>query len=156
MIIGITICFSKKATAQDIPLDLIGSGGGYFHHTTIGDLHWSVGEIMTETYSNGDVLTQGFHQLYYNLVPVWEVPDLQFELSIYPNPTTDWINLKRDNSNPMNASLFNVLGQKMMDIELSEMNQEIDLGAFAEGMYLLSIYDKNRILKTYRIQKVSL
>lgn len=57
LIVGTIIC-----TAQSIERDVIASSGDYFEGDNIS-LSWTLGEISTETYSNGsNILTQGFQQ----------------------------------------------------------------------------------------------
>lgn len=52
--------------------------------------HWTVGEIAVEHDENSVVLSQGFHQTYNDLLSTatWELPQVELDLSVYPNPTT--------------------------------------------------------------------
>ena len=81
------------ANAQTASPELVSSSGDSFNNTSY-QLDWSIGECITQTQSADDyVITQGFHQ---NSYVVTSVEDLRADIymSVYPNPTTDFISLK--------------------------------------------------------------
>ena len=54
---------------------------------------FTLGEIAIETISSEDfMLTQGFHQPSLGIISITENPHSR--ISIYPNPTTDFLNLE--------------------------------------------------------------
>ncbi len=55
------VLLSFMSFGQSLSMEVIGSSGSYFEATN-GNLHWTVGEIMTERFENDQILTQGFHQ----------------------------------------------------------------------------------------------
>ncbi len=65
-------------------------------------------------------------------------------ISIYPNPTTDKVNIKfnRDNAEDQTVIIFNVLGEKVYEnsnIESDLLN--IDVTGFESGNYYLRVFD---------------
>ncbi|MCD4746833.1 MAG: hypothetical protein K8R58_11100 [Bacteroidales bacterium] len=60
LLLGLAISFA--VTAQSVSPEVVASAGDYFEGTN-ASLSWTLGEIATETYSNGsNILTQGFQQ----------------------------------------------------------------------------------------------
>ena len=61
--ISITLAFVfQNANAQSFARDVIGSAGTFVTSAS-GSMAWTIGEVMTETYSSsGNFFTQGFHQ----------------------------------------------------------------------------------------------
>ncbi len=149
------IGLSYSLSAQSIERTVIGSAGNYQTNAAVGNLHWTVGEISVETYQNTTVLSQGFHQLYYDLLvtPVSEIPGLEFDVQVYPNPTTGWLNLETDLSGPLDLSVTNLLGQKLLQQHISGPTKSIDLAQFSAGIYLLSVSQNGQHLGTFKIQK---
>jgi hypothetical protein len=69
---------------------------------------------------------------------------------IYPNPVTNLLNISGDKI-PARIKLCNTLGQTVA--EFSNTNQ-IHVGAFANGIYVLQLYDKKgELLKTEKLIK---
>ena len=58
--------------------------------------------------------------------------------SFYPNPTNDILNLKA-NSNIESVSLFNVLGQKVMTVNVDATTSNISIGSLAKGNYIMQV-----------------
>lgn len=63
--------------------------------------------------------------------------DLSEMVSVYPNPTSDFVQLKLPSNIEVNSvQLFDLLGKKI-DVTLN--NNQIDLSSFAEGVYMINI-----------------
>jgi hypothetical protein len=76
---------------------------------------------------------------------------LSKEIKIYPNPTNDMFNI----SEIENATIIisDLLGRKMLQISNSDKNiQTIDFSDFGNGVYIISIYKKGKVLG-YIIEK---
>ena len=80
---------------QDLDHFVIGSDGGHAGNNQFS-LSYTIGEVVTEfgrdTANNAD-LTQGFQQSYLSIVSV-EDYDLDIDISIYPNPAIDQLNVR--------------------------------------------------------------
>lgn len=67
----------------------------------------------------------------------------QNEISIFPNPTTDIINVKSGNLNgKVLYNIYNMSGQKLMQSELS--NNKINVSILPAGVYVLTIINENK------------
>ena len=65
------------------------------------------------------------------------------ELSVYPNPTSDFINIKGASSSLLNVNveLYDITGKKLYqnNFELSNNLEQINVSSFQNGIYLLNI-----------------
>ncbi len=63
-------------------------------------------------------------------------------ISIYPNPSKDFINVSISNSEIKNIEIFNILGKKITSYPLQNVSQtEVDVTELPSGVYLLSLID---------------
>jgi len=76
----------------------------------------------------------------FEFTPTASIDDFysQNSLKIYPNPTTDFINIENFNSiNIDNFEIYNLLGEKVMDEKLSD--KAINVSRLAKGIYILKV-----------------
>lgn len=73
------------------------------------------------------------------------------DLSIFPNPTTEYISVKDNNDVVGHIAVFNLVGKKVKDFEFVKGDQ-YSVSDLPKGMYLVQIQDRNR--KTLMTQKV--
>lgn len=57
-------------------------------------------------------------------------------VSMYPNPASDVLNISAANT-IKNASIFNVLGKKVMSLDINKNSESIDVSSLASGIYLI-------------------
>ncbi|MEX0998195.1 MAG: T9SS type A sorting domain-containing protein [Flavobacteriaceae bacterium] len=76
-------------------------------------------------------------------IDILNAPDFQFigNISIYPNPASDFIYVMNNNSSQLNFELYSVTGQQIKAAGLPLTNNSIDVTGFAEGVYFLKLYD---------------
>ncbi|MGB0918495.1 MAG: T9SS type A sorting domain-containing protein [Flavobacteriales bacterium] len=148
-----------SANGQSISSDVIASAGEHFDNGTT-QLSWTLGEVMTETYSTGsNVLTQGFHQTHLTVTGITEQNELSLDVNIYPNPTAEWLNVALDGKHSdITASLYDVQGKLIM-METFVANQtsgRLNLGSLAMGQYVLRLVDKQGNLEnSYQVIRSS-
>ena len=85
------------------------------------------------------------HTRSFNLNTVVSVKDLlaaELGFKLYPNPANNLITIELNVKNEK-AIITNVLGQKVMDVNLENTKNTIDVSKFEKGMYILSIENKN-------------
>lgn len=70
------------------------------------------------------------------------------KLDIYPNPTTDILNIKLNSSNLLNCKLtiFNMLGQIIDSFEISTQDSKINVTYYPKGLYCCVITNKGKYL----------
>lgn len=142
--------------AQSLSPELISSSGDSFSNATY-QLDWSVGEVLTTTHVSGNIIiTQGFHQNNYVITTV-ESFETQIDMIIYPNPTTNFINLQIENElyEKMQYQLTDITGKILQIRQIVNMTEQIDFSIYSNGIYLLSVFQNNQIIKSFKIQKIN-
>lgn len=130
---------------------------GGFQQTTTGSISSTMGETSTETYSNASgSITQGFQQCFIQIIPGASIETLNYDLVVYPNPTSDAITIKTNNGliDELSVSIYDSDGRAMDLIFLNSPVSRIDLTNFRAGTYILQLKDRNqRTLRTFTIIK---
>ncbi len=155
---SIVLFILVRSFAQIASPELIGSAGNTYLNGNFS-LNWSIGEPVIDTYAeSGIILTQGFHQ---NCYVITAIEDLRsdIEISVYPNPTTDYINLQLisgfeiRNGDVLQYLITDFGGKILEEGKLFTSIQSLNFSNFASGTFFLKILFKNRIIKTFKIIK---
>ncbi len=149
--------FIIKGFSQDLNPEVIATSGEYFSGAN-GSLSWTIGEPVIETFAGVNAkLTQGFQQNTYLVVAIEDMQDDNFQISVYPNPANDLINIHLNVKSDVIIELFDIQGKKLF-IEKVEANttlKQLNLNNFAIGSYILRITGTNgNLLKSYKIEKM--
>jgi len=154
--------------SQSISPEVYPSSGNYYTGTN-ATLSWTLGESVIETFSGTNaILTQGFQQSLYTITSIEETPDNNYQISVYPNPATDLINI---NVYPVKSPLFNgvqsveksslkvelidLQGKRLYYQNINSNNNTVDLKQFPGSIYFLKVYtNDNKLLKSYKITKL--
>lgn len=120
----------------------------------INTIDYTIGELVIETVSDGtNDLTQGFHQTLLTITNVEDL-DVNFSVSIFPNPASDRVNLTIENYQGLTFRLFDVSGKLLSQAVLTEARTSINVEEYPKGMYLLTLtQQKDKKIKTYQIIK---
>ncbi|MBL7827894.1 MAG: T9SS type A sorting domain-containing protein [Saprospiraceae bacterium] len=143
------LSFPFLAFSQSYALlnQVVASGGGSGAQGNY-DIVWTIGEPVITTVSNQQhMLTQGFHQP--NLlasVSTWDLNLTAFNFEVYPNPTTDFLNLtyKLQPENKLSFQVFNAAGRAYGPIEslTSVGTHTLDCINWPAGVYYLMVFDQ--------------
>lgn len=75
------------------------------------------------------------------------------DLSVFPNPTTDFISVKDNNDAVGFIAVFNLVGKKVKEFEFVK-GEQYNVADLVKGMYLVQIMDRSkRALVTHKIEK---
>jgi hypothetical protein len=154
-----------KKTITSIAFLLLGLGGLYAQESpttaggeatgTGGTASYSVGQVVytTATGTNGSV-AQGVQQPYEisSTVGIKETA-ITLELSVYPNPTTDYLTLKVEDNTELNYQLYDLQGKVIENKKVTANSTTIKMEALPKAIYFLNITKNNRIVKTFKIIK---
>lgn len=141
--------------AQNMPRTVIGSAGTTFTQAQFGDLHFTVGEVASSRLENGLVLTEGFHQTYFELlVSVYEPSDLKVSVTVYPNPTAEYLNLDFTEAIKGYATLTAADGKQVLTQQIQSITTSLNLSALPVGIYFLQVRDEAGRQNTYQVAKV--
>lgn len=78
--------------------------------------------------------------------PILGLPEHNFDISIYPNPTQNIVYV--NTATNVSYTMYSTIGQELLKGELTENNKQIDLSSFSEGIYYLRINNETiKLLK---------
>ncbi len=151
----LSLSFFAGLAAQEMNRSVVGSAGTYFSDVNTGNLHWTLGEISVAYHENGSVLSEGFHQTYFDLVvtALWEAPELGLNLDVYPNPTVSQLTLEGDWQVGDQVQVLDLQGRLLLRKPLNPERETFRMDAYQAGVYFLSILRAGRTLKTFRVVK---
>ncbi|NJK83758.1 MAG: T9SS type A sorting domain-containing protein [Saprospiraceae bacterium] len=79
------------------------------------------------------------------------------DLRLFPNPTTDWINLtfERNSYEPITIALIDMLGKKQQQWQATaqQVSLQLNMSHLPAGAYWLTIMENNKVA-TYKIMKL--
>lgn len=141
------LLFSGSAKAQE--QFVVGSAGVYSELST-GSFAWTIGEmvIVTASIPSND-LTQGFHQYPINVIGIEENKLNPLEISVYPNPADDIINIETDKL--ANMSIYDMQGKLIDNMDLSSTTTQVDVSYLSRGTYLLMFQANGALAKQMKI-----
>lgn len=123
-----------------------------------GTVAYSLGQLVytTHTGTNGSV-AQGVQQAFEISVVAGlkEVQAINLTVSAYPNPTTDFLNLKVENYNNQNLSyqLLDMSG-KLLETKKIEVDlTRIGMSNLAHATYFVKVIQNNNEIKTFKVIK---
>jgi hypothetical protein len=122
------------------------SGGQYFFST--GSFTWTVGEVSINTIENPDNhITQGFNQSKIEFLGIEEFTE-KLLINVFPNPTTDFININA--SKKTTLTIYDVNQKQIKQLSLNKQDQ-VDLTDLSSGTYVLMFSKNNKKLKSVKI-----
>ena len=145
---------------QYIAPEVIASSGNY-HEGTSASIAWSLGELAIETLTdNTTTLTQGFQQPYYSITSIKEIELDKINLSVFPNPTHDFINIQVNipEGTQMIVEISDATGRILKNSKIINNSGiiEFDLQSLSSGIYILKVSSKDMSYShTFLIQKIS-
>jgi len=122
-----------------------------------GIISYSLGQI-TYKLSKGESgsLSQGIQQTY-KIVTInsAESKIINYSVEVYPNPTTNTLNLNTDikDLEHLSYQLFNLKGELLETGSIKMPNNLIDISERISGAYILKLTKKHEILKVFRVIK---
>jgi hypothetical protein len=150
-----TNCFSQQLSHQV----LVPAAG----LATAGVLNYSqtIGETAVEIFSNaGFVLTQGFQQP--GIKYTTDIPPEGTGVDVYPNPATDFINVKLygDEARKFRIEVINITGMVVNSMAIDFMDkyyyiQQIDVTSLKYGFYFVRVTsDDGTIKRVFKVEKM--
>lgn len=126
--------------------------------TQDGSVSYSIGQTLY-TYSessSGNSLSIGVQQAYEIIDVSINNSEIDLNIAIYPNPTSDLITLSLKHSEIENLSyqLFDISGKLIYENSIISEYTNIQIQNLAQATYLLQVIDVNKNkLKTFKILK---
>ncbi len=139
---------------QAMELQVVGSAGTVLAGSSGTTLHFTVGEMMVAEAQNNNILPQGFHQIVvWQIVPSDEPADISFQVKVYPNPTSGYLQVETEM--PLQVSMYDLNGRMVLPVSDITSMESFDLTGFASGMYFLRVMEKeNSVVKSFKVQVI--
>jgi hypothetical protein len=133
------------------------NGSGGEATGTGGTASYSVGQVVytTATGTNGSV-AQGVQQPYEISVTTGiNETTINLEMSVYPNPTTNYLQLKVESEKleNLNFQLIDLQGKVIENKKVSATTSTIKMETLPKAIYFLNVTDNNQVVKTFKIIK---
>lgn len=132
------------------------SSAGNNHQAGDIAISWTLGEVAIASFFSDDlILTQGMHQPVLIVTSVEDCIACSYKFVLYPNPAAEYVMLEFDNTGvaAFNYRLFNASGSILDFGSIDQSGQRIKLSDYKNGYYILSIYEENKLVKTFNIIK---
>ena len=122
-----------------------------------GTVSYSVGQVVytTNTGTNGSV-AQGVQQPFeISVVTGIEQTAINLVISAYPNPTTDFLQLKVESEKLKDLSfqLYNMQGKLLQNKKIEGNETSIVMSSLVPATYFVKVVQGNKEVKTFKIIK---
>ena len=121
-----------------------------------GSVAYSVGQIVytTSTGTTGSV-AQGVEQAYEIYSVGIKETSLNISLSVFPNPTSDFLTLKVEdyNDETLSFDLLDEQGKLILSEQITNQETQVAMSTLARGSYFINIVQTNKKIQTFKIIK---
>ena len=121
-----------------------------------GTVAFSVGQIVytTSTGTTGSV-AQGVEQAYEIYSVGIKETALNISLSVFPNPTSDFLTLKVQdyNNEALSYNLLDEQGKLVLNEQITTQDTQIAMSTLARGIYFINVLQANKKIQTFKIIK---
>ena len=121
-----------------------------------GSVAYSVGQIVytTSTGTTGSV-AQGVEQAYEIYSVGIKETALNISLSVFPNPTSDFLTLKVEdyNNETLSYNLIDEQGKLILSEQITNQETQVAMSTLARGSYFINIVQTNKQIQTFKIIK---
>ena len=133
------MCFFSLFSAATVYAQEVVSTQGESYSNSSASIDFTIGEVIINTGTDGSHdLTQGFHQTNWNFLGVEDfAPD--YEASIFPNPTSDVLNIKTSSFENVTYTLYDAQGKLVLQNILAAEVTPIQVSHLAPGSYSLQL-----------------
>ena len=150
----IAFCLFGYGTIIQAQYSLSAAGGDAGAAYTVS---YTVGQILYATYGATGTINQGVQGPYEISVVTGntETSEIILEASVYPNPTTGFLNLKIEGykTDDLSFRLIDMNGNLFQADKVEGNETLIQMGNIKSGTYLLKISENNKEVKTFKIIK---
>lgn len=159
-LLGAAMLMGTISYAQSIAPQSVNSGGSKMSQAN-GSLSFTVGElvVLSQTDSDGNTLGGGFTAgATLTTVSIQETDATVLDVKVYPNPTTELVNIQinRSTLDQVVVTIADLQGKEVYSGKYTGISNviEINTASYATGTYVLSLKNlTNQVLGTYKIIK---
>ena len=152
LLIATLLLVAFQTQAQEAVATAGGDASG-----TNGNVSYTVGQVVytTNTGTTGSV-AQGVQQPFeIQTVLGADNFNINLQLAVYPNPTTNWLQLEVRNTDFSNLSyqLFDLNGRMILNEKITAETSSIQMERLPAAIFLLKVVSNNKEVKTFKIIK---
>ena len=152
--------FALSVGAQQIKQEVIASAGGFNASSDLSiSISWTLGETIIPTFKSADgtlILTHGFQQKLIITTVEENIVD-QVSVTIFPNPTSEEVNIRFNVPTDGEISLFLMDSQgklvKTDKIGTAVTDKAINMQDLPAGIYYLRL-TKGKLVNVYKVVKL--
>ena len=74
-------------------------------------------------------------------------------MNVYPNPTTDYLTLKVEESKGLSYQLFDMQGKVIENKKVTASNTTIKMEGLPKATYFLNVVKNNQTVKSFKVIK---
>lgn len=146
------VLFSLFASISVSAQEVVATQGETYSNAS-ANIDFTIGEVVINTGTDGtNDLTQGFHQSNWNFVSL-EDHAPNYEAIIFPNPTSEVLNIKTSTFENVTYTLCDAQGKLVLQNILSAEQTPIQVSQLAPGNYSLTLNNSTQNLKTFKLVK---
>ena len=129
------------------------TGGDYTG--SAGATSFAVGQLGYQSYtSNTGSADLGVIHPYETLILLKiEDYDKDFQFSVYPNPTQDFLILQSKGGEDLNYGLYDLQGRLLLTEKINQDKSVLSMADLPTAPYLLKIFKSSKPLKTFKLIK---
>jgi hypothetical protein len=160
ILLGVYLLLVNINYAQSIAPQSVNSGGTKMTQANVS-LSFTLGElvVLSQTDSNGNTLGGGFTAgATLTTASIQETDASMLDVSVFPNPTSDLVNIRINHSNIVQVvvSITDLQGKEMYIGKYAGISNVIGINtaSYATGTYVMSLKNlNNQVFGTYKIIK---
>lgn len=121
-----------------------------------GFISYSIGQVFYVTIEDESYsVAQGIQHAYDVEVLSSVEVNIEIDLVVYPNPTTDVLNLKIESPNDQSISyqLVDLQGKLILNDVVTEETTQLNMTTLETSSYILNVIQKGQLIKSFRIVK---
>jgi len=149
----ITLVISLLAINITIAQSAFNAAGGDFENSDI-KVSWSIGQTFYQADEN---IIEGVQQPYEISTVIDSKQAISLNLVIYPNPTSDFLELRIDDMNfdykSSSYRVADISGKVLVAEKINDFITQISMGNYPKGVYLLEVIIGKDTVKSFKIVK---
>jgi hypothetical protein len=132
---------------------IVGSGGNASNSN--GSISYSLGQIDYVAISNSTgAINAGIQQPYVILVSYVDEAYIGISIDVFPNPTTDILNIRLDKFREnLRFQLVDLNGRIISDFNITDLLHSVDMQELPNSAFLLTILESSKPVKSFSIIK---
>ncbi|MEL7422841.1 MAG: T9SS type A sorting domain-containing protein [Bacteroidota bacterium] len=144
---------SFSGFGQTLERTVVGSSGQYSEAADGTSLNFTVGETAVSLLGSGPSAAEGFHRSAVSIVVSTEAPTEDWALRVFPNPTTQWLQVELPEAGEFEAQLNATNGQLLWQSHLQPLSNQINLNKLPAGIYWLRIRNEKGEQQSFKVVK---